>query len=89
VAVVHTRISAEQFTAFVSWNGATQVNHYEVSAGKATGPLKTVTGAAVRTGFETQIAFTSRGSTNFQVSAFDSKGHLLGRTNVVGADPVS
>jgi hypothetical protein len=85
VAVVRTRTSGEQFSAYVSWNGATQVNHYSVLAGPTAGTLRPVTGTGVaRTGFETAIPFTTRGAHQFQVVAYSSKGQILGRTAVVG-----
>jgi hypothetical protein len=84
VAVVRTRTSGEQFTAYVSWNGATQINHYEVFAGPSGGTLKSATPAVARSGFETVIPFTSRGAHEFEVVAYSMKGQVLGRTGVVG-----
>jgi hypothetical protein len=84
VAVVRNAGATGHFNAYVSWNGATQVAYYEVSAGRSASALKTVTGPVVSSGFETAIAVAAAGATDFQVSAFTTKGQLLGRTRVVG-----
>ncbi len=85
VAVVHTGDAHGKFYAYTSWNGATQVSYYEVSAGTASSQLKTVSGPVPSRTFETVIPFTANGATDFQVRAYTAKGHLLGHTPIVGA----
>jgi hypothetical protein len=73
-----------RFVAYVSWNGATEVDSWRISAGRSRSSLDSVR-RAPRTGFETSIRFTSDGATTFQASAHDRDGKLLGRSRVASA----
>ncbi len=68
-------------TLYVSWNGATHVDSWEVLAGKsATGLTRVAT--AWRTGFETAITVLSDGP-YFAVVALDHNGAEIGRSKAV------
>lgn len=84
VFVVHPGSAAGSFTGYASWNGATQVASWQVSAGTSS---STLTDRAVkpRHGFETAIGFTASGATQFQATALDATGHVLGTSPVVAA----
>jgi hypothetical protein len=73
-----------RYIAHASWNGATKVDSWYISAGNARSSLALV-GRAPRTGFETPIRFTSDGATAFQALAYDRAGRLLGRSRIVSA----
>jgi hypothetical protein len=73
--------SSGRATAYVSWNGATEVAHWRVHAGPRRSDLRRV-GATPRRGFETAINLgTSEGYV--AVTALDAHGRSLGRTSVV------
>lgn len=82
VAVAH-RISGSRVVIAVSWNGATAVAAWQVLAGAATGPLRTVASAPDRS-FETQITVAGA-ALRFELRALGSRGQVLGRSAVVGA----
>jgi Arylsulfotransferase (ASST) len=66
---------------YASWNGATEVNTWNVSAGKTAGALAHV-GSQRRSGFETMITVNSAGP-YFAVKALDAANHVLGRSPTV------
>ncbi len=68
-------------TLYVSWNGATEVENWEVLAGPAVDGLEPV-GAVPRTGFETAIAVRS-GDALLAVRATDGSGQALGTSRAV------
>jgi predicted lipoprotein with Yx(FWY)xxD motif len=68
-------------TAYVSWNGATDVSSWALLGGSTKKQLKLVTSVS-RNGFETAIHFTSRAK-RFEVLATNAKGKLLGSSRVV------
>jgi hypothetical protein len=73
--------SSGRATAYLSWNGATEVAHWRVHAGPRRSDLRRV-GATPRRGFETAINLgTSEGYV--AVTALDAHGRSLGRTSVV------
>ncbi len=73
--------SSGRATAYVSWNGATEVAHWRVDAGPRPGDLRRV-GAIPRRGFETAINLgTSEGYV--ALTALDAHGRALGRSPVV------
>jgi Arylsulfotransferase (ASST) len=72
------------FIAYASWNGATEVAHYEITGGSAGVPLKPLAGPIAKTTFEATIPFHAPGASDFQASAYNASGHLLGRTGIVG-----
>jgi hypothetical protein len=73
--------SSGRATAYVSWNGATEVAHWGVEAGRRRSDLRTV-GRTPRRGFETAINLgTSEGYV--AVTALDAHGRALGRSAVV------
>lgn len=73
---------AGRLTAWVSWNGATEVVAWRVNGGKsATALLPLVT--APKVGFETAIDFVPGGAKYFDVDALDASGHVIGRTTQV------
>ncbi|GAM82965.1 hypothetical protein ANO11243_009510 [Dothideomycetidae sp. 11243] len=57
-----------QLVGYVSWNGATHVEGYNVYAGSDVSVLKLV-GVAVKKGFETEFRFKDDGSSLFQIGA--------------------
>jgi hypothetical protein len=81
--VVSRDRSSGRATAYVSWNGATEVTHWRIDAGPRHTDLRTV-GVAPRRGFETAINLgTSQGYV--AVIALDGHGHALARSSVVAA----
>ncbi|HTV10461.1 MAG TPA: arylsulfotransferase family protein [Acidimicrobiales bacterium] len=77
--VVRPAAVAGHFTAWVSWNGATEVVAWRVNGGPsptALSPL--VTGAKI--GFETVIDLIGDGAVYFDADALDANGNVLGRT---------
>jgi hypothetical protein len=70
---------AGHLTAWVSWNGATEVVAWRVNGGPSTGALSPLT-TAPKVGFETAIAFVGDGASYFDVDAIDAAGHVIGRT---------
>jgi Arylsulfotransferase (ASST) len=83
-ALVVTRDpSSGQASAYVSWNGATEVAKWRVEAGRRRSDLRAV-GVAPRRGFETGI---NLGTNEGYVSlvALDRDGRELGRSAVVAA----
>jgi hypothetical protein len=68
-------------TLYVSWNGATEVSHWEVSAGPSAAALRRV-GVAPRRGFETAIPLTA-GEGYARVTALDAGGRRLAATAAV------
>ena len=66
------------FVVHVSWNGATEVDRWQVLAGPSASRLDAV-GAAPWAGFETAIAVNSDGP-SFQAVALDDRGRELGRS---------
>lgn len=79
--------TAGRWDTFVSWNGATEVSSWRLSAGPseaAVAPVKVV----ARTGFETRAtidvpAATTASSPWFQVEALDATGTVLGKSRAV------
>jgi Arylsulfotransferase (ASST) len=69
------------FVVRASWNGATEIDHWQVLGGATASSLKPV-GTQRWTGFETAIAVNSTGP-SFCAVALDSNGHELGRSEVV------
>ena len=66
---------------FVSWNGATEVKHWQVLAGSTKEGLTAVGTAQPRLRFETQIAVPSKGP-YFKVQALGSNGEVLKSSKV-------
>jgi arylsulfotransferase ASST len=70
--------SSGRATAYVSWNGATEVARWEVHAGPRPSDLRAV-GTTPRRGFETAISLgTSEGYV--AMTALNARGHALGRS---------
>jgi hypothetical protein len=69
------------FVVRASWNGATEIDHWEVLGGASASSLSPV-GSQRWTGFETAIAVNSAGP-SFCAVALDSSGKELGRSEVV------
>jgi hypothetical protein len=82
--VVQDGSGSGSFTAYVSWNGATEVASWQLSAGPSSASLSTVTTVA-KDGFETTIPFSYSGATAFQVAALSGSGAVLGTSGVVSA----
>lgn len=70
------------FTAWVSWNGATEVVAWRVNAGRSATALSPRATAA-KIGFETAIDFHGGGALYFDVEALDATGNVIGRTRQV------
>jgi hypothetical protein len=82
--VVHTGSASGSFTAFVSWNGATEVATWRIFAGTSSTVLSPV--ATVRKGsFETNVSFTASGATLFEATAYDAAGNAIGTSATVAA----
>jgi hypothetical protein len=78
------RVAVERNTAYVSWNGATEVISWELLIGSDKDKLRAVK-VVPKTGFETAIPLPS-GAAWVAVKALDRKGRSLARSNVVGRD---
>jgi hypothetical protein len=77
--VVRPASMAGQLTAWVSWNGATEVVAWRVNGGPSTTGLSPLV-TAPKVGFETAIDFVGDGSGYFDVDAIDATGQVIGRT---------
>jgi Arylsulfotransferase (ASST) len=77
--VVHADAGTGNFTAWVSWNGATEIARWELRAGPSAHSLQTVSTVPKR-GFETAIHFTRDGATVFEATALDASGRVIGRS---------
>jgi hypothetical protein len=80
-AVVAKANPAGGALVYASWNGATDVDHWNVLAGQDASTLSAV-GTERATGFETAVAVNSTGP-HFSVVALDVAGKELGRSPVV------
>jgi hypothetical protein len=72
-------------TAFMSWNGATDVAEWQLLAGDDPNSLSAA-GRAPRSGFETAVA-VPQGARYVAVEALDSAGKTLARSRAVSASP--
>jgi Arylsulfotransferase (ASST) len=70
---------AGRLTAWVSWNGATEVAGWRVNGGPSSGALLPLV-TAPKVGFETAIDFVADGAHYFDVDAIDASGQVIGRT---------
>ncbi len=75
-----------QMTVSASWNGATEVAHWQLNAGSSVQRLAEVTRAA-RSGFETQI--TAPAAEYVSVTALDREGRPLGSSSRVRVAPAA
>jgi hypothetical protein len=82
--VVHRAAGSGAFTAYVSWNGATEIHTWRISAGKSDSTLKPVA-TAPKGSFESTVPFTASGATVFEATAYASNGRALGRSKIVAA----
>lgn len=73
--------NSNQTIVYTSWNGATEVNSWQVYAGLYSDRLALV-GSAIKSGFETAIP-VSRGWSFFQVKALDSQGKVIGVSRII------
>jgi Arylsulfotransferase (ASST) len=80
--VVRPADVAGRLTAWVSWNGATEVLAWRVNGGPSPGALLPLV-TAPKVGFETAIDFVGGGATYFDVDAIDATGQVIGRTGEV------
>jgi len=71
----------DKVTLYASWNGATEVEQWEVLAGPTLDRLEPV-GSVPRTGFETAIAVRT-GDALVGVRALDGAGGALGTSRAV------
>lgn len=83
LAVRHEGASGAR-TAYVSWNGATDVAHWRLSGGPSATALRSVR-TARRTGFETAIRLPAGAGSYIQAAALDAHGRVLGHTRTVTA----
>jgi hypothetical protein len=72
-------------TAYVSWNGATEVARWRVLSGPSAGKLKPLVTVAKK-GFETPIRLR-KSAAFYAVQALDRKGGVLGRSAAVAPQP--
>jgi len=70
-------------TAYASWNGATEVRHWQLLAGAGGGELQTVSRVPA-SGFESALPAPSAGPC-FAVRALDAGGRTLGQSDTVTA----
>ncbi|BEJ13982.1 hypothetical protein CspHIS471_0311560 [Cutaneotrichosporon sp. HIS471] len=79
-------LAAENGTAYISWNGATQVARWEVLVAQTDtdGDAKESVGNVTKAGFETEISVGAEGF--FQVRARDAGGNVIGTSAFVGAN---
>jgi hypothetical protein len=82
--VVQASGGSGHFTAWVSWNGATEVAAWRLEAGPSAHSMDVLKTVKKRW-FETPIEFTRTGAKAFRCAALDSKGAVISRTSVVGA----
>lgn len=82
--VVLNGAGSGNFVAFASWNGATEVASWQLSAGPSSTSLSPVAVAA-KDGFETPIAITYSGAKAFRVAALNGIGQVIGTSGVVSA----
>jgi len=80
-AAVANRDRSGGTVVYLSWNGATSVASWELSAGTS-GSSVHVVSTVPRLSFETAISVRSDGP-YFSAAALDASGHVLGRTAVV------
>ena len=80
-AVALEQLSAEKVKLYASWNGATEVDSWEVLAGSRPGRLESV-GAVPRDGFETAMLVQSSHS-YLAVRAKEHSGRVLGTSTPV------
>lgn len=73
--LVAERESLSEVALYASWNGATKVASWQVSAGESAESL-TAAGTYPWSGFETKMSVPSTDSV-FEVRALDAKGHVL------------
>jgi Arylsulfotransferase (ASST) len=80
-AAVAKKASPDSSIIFVSWNGATEVKSWEVSAGRTATSLDVI-GTAPRRGFETAVNVPHPGP-YFVVRALDEAGRAIGRSATI------
>jgi hypothetical protein len=77
------RHSSSGTTVYASWNGATEVASWRVTAGSTTKAMSVVA-TTTKTGFETEVAV--KGSYRvFEVEALNSKGQVIGKSKAFSA----
>jgi len=81
IAVQADSSTAATTRVYASWNGATEVDAWQVFAGATAAALSLIKEAS-KTGFETAIPVTSR-RPYFQVKALNSGQQIIGVSNVV------
>ena len=82
--VVKNGSKSGEFTAYVSWNGATEVRSWHILAGTSDTTLRHYASVIRRT-FETVVPVTYSGATQFRAKAYDKAGQLLGSSAIVAA----
>lgn len=80
-AVVAESGSGDEVTLYVSWNGATEVDTWQVLAGGGPDKLEPA-GSAPRKGFETAVTLNTK-EPYVAVRAKDSSGRVLGSSEAV------
>lgn len=80
-AIAAKRDGSGRATVYVSWNGATEVTHWQLHAGPNADALRPA-GVIRRQGFETAIGLGTHAG-RFAVTALDSAGRPLRRSGVV------
>ena len=73
--------NASQTNVYASWNGATEVESWQVYAGLYSDSL-TLVGSAQKNGFETRITI-SNGWSFFQLKALNSQGQVIGTSKII------
>jgi hypothetical protein len=82
--VVRPTAGTGHFAAWVSWNGATNVDAWRLNAGPSAEALDVIATVKKRS-FETAINFTRDGAKAFRIAALDARGNVITRSAVVTA----
>lgn len=80
--VVRATGGTGHYTAWVSWNGATEVDSWRLNAGPSSHSMEVITTVKKRS-FETPINFTRNGTNAVRIAALDAQGRVITRSSVV------
>ena len=84
------KVDGNVLTLGYSWNGATEVELYQIYGGTSPQSLNLI-GEQAKTDFETQSQFSNlpKGECYFQVAAMDANGSEMARSNIISTDNVN
>src|SRR6185437_15222837 len=78
---ITVQTNSNQTTVYASWNGATEVNSWQVYAGLYSDNMHLV-GSALKNAFETAIN-VNNGWSFFQVHALNSQDQIIGTSKII------